>query len=551
MKHGIKYSALAIPTLLFLLNGIALGQQKQPPVIEWQQWITWNEYWGIGGAFDIQVTRDNGYIVAAVGVSDSALIGFMDYHWGRDYWIIKFDSAGTVQWEKLLGGSGDDVPRSIEQTRDGGYIVVGWSSSTDGDVTGNHGGYDYWVVKLNSIGTIQWEKSYGGSQDDIAENIRQTIDGGYIVAGTSYSSNGDVSAPQVDLSYSWVLKLNDTGAIEWEKCYGSSIANSGLCVIQTQDSGYITGGYSNCLWDSSVSIHGQDDYLIEKLDDTGAIQWQQSYGGIQYIEGEETNANEMRMEQTADGGYIIAGQTSSFDGEVTGQHSKGGYDDLWVIKIDHAGILQWERCVGGSEEEEILGLSQTNNGGFIAVVYSNSNDDDFTGNYCYGGDGCGGGWLVKFDSLGNIQWKQLYGINWDENGYCAKQTSDGGYIMAGSTPGYEHGSPIIGSGYVWLVKLSPDTNRNSPPPMSFTLLQNYPNPSSQITAIIYTVPAQQNISLGIYNTLGQSVATLADGSSEAGTHKINYDCSQLASGTYFLRLRSQAGTINKQLVVVH
>ena len=129
--------------------------------------------------------------------------------------------APAIQWQKSLGGSNNDYAYAIRQTTDGGYIVAGYSSSNDGDVTGNHGGLDYWVVKLNSTGNIEWQKSLGGSSNDKAYAIQQTADGGYIVAGFSYSIDGDVTGNHGAFDY-WVVKLNSTGNIEWQKSLGRS-----------------------------------------------------------------------------------------------------------------------------------------------------------------------------------------------------------------------------------------------------------------------------------------------------------------------------------------
>src|SRR5690606_22973755 len=202
--------------------------------------------------------------------------------------------APTIEWQKSLGGSGDDFGYSIQQTTDGGYIVGGHSNSTDGDVTGNHGGWDFWVVKLSNIGTIEWQKSLGGSGYDAATSIRQTTDGGYIIAGTSTSTDGDVTGNHGNSDY-WVVKLSNTGVIEWQKSLGGSGSDTGWDVKQTTDGGCIVVGFSSSS-DGDVTInYGFSDYWIVKLDSIGVITWQKSLGGNILDEA-------FSVQQTIDGG---------------------------------------------------------------------------------------------------------------------------------------------------------------------------------------------------------------------------------------------------------
>jgi len=170
--------------------------------------------------YDMALTSDYGYIVAGTSSSSNGDVG--GNNGGRDYWIVKLTSSGTIDWETNLGGSDDDIPRSIQQTFDNGYIVAGSSYSSDGDVGGNNGGEDYWIVKLTSTGSIDWETNLGGSFDDRANSIQQTLDGGYIVAGYSESSDGDVGSNNGDADY-WIVKLSMTGTIEWEKNLGGDL----------------------------------------------------------------------------------------------------------------------------------------------------------------------------------------------------------------------------------------------------------------------------------------------------------------------------------------
>ncbi|PWA04723.1 T9SS type A sorting domain-containing protein [Flavobacterium psychrotolerans] len=228
--------------------------------IQWQKKIGGSGY---DRACSIQLTTDGGYIVAGeTKFADGYLSG---YHGDSDYYIVKLSSTGTIQWQKSLGGAGYDVASSIQQTTDGGYIVAGETQSVDGDVTGNHGGSDYWIVKLNGIGTIQWQKSIGGAGYDEASSIQQTTDGGYIVAGETQSVDGDVSGNHGGADY-WIVKLNGIGTIQWQKSVGGSGYDAASSIQQTADGGYIIAGATGFNdGDVTTGIHGSSDYWIVKL----------------------------------------------------------------------------------------------------------------------------------------------------------------------------------------------------------------------------------------------------------------------------------------------
>lgn len=179
--------------------------------------------------------------------------------------MVKLNATGNVEWQKTLGGSDYfDLAHSIQQTSDGGYIVAGESSSNDGDVTGNHGLRDFWIIKLNTTGDIEWQKCFGGSNDDEARSIQQTTDGGYIVAGNSLSDDGDVTENHGGRDF-WVVKLDSTGNIEWQKSYGGSNDDGAHFIRQTEDGGYIIAGNSESNDGDVTGNHGEGDFWIVKL----------------------------------------------------------------------------------------------------------------------------------------------------------------------------------------------------------------------------------------------------------------------------------------------
>ena len=267
--------------------------------------------------------------------------------------------APSIEWQKSLGGTGEDNAYSIKQTADGGYVVAGHSNSINGDVTGNHGSIDFWVVKLTSTGVIDWQKSLGGTGWEYALSIQQTADGGYIVAGKSSSNNGDLTGNQGSYDY-WVVKLTSTGTIDWQKSIGGVGDDGAYSVQQTVDGGYIVAGYTYSIYGDVTGYHGGGDSWVAKLDSIGIIEWQKSLGG--------TSAEKATfIQQTIDGGYIVAGYSNSNDGDVT--NSNGG-GDFWVVKLTSSGTIDWQKVLGGSGWDLAEHIQQTTDGGYVVTGFS-------------------------------------------------------------------------------------------------------------------------------------------------------------------------------------
>ncbi len=351
--------------------------------------IQWQKCYG-GSYFEyarsVQQTIDGGYIVS--GTEASIDLDVIGNHGLEDAWVIKLDSVGIIQWQKCLGGSGYDYGHYLVPASDGGYAGVATSTSSDGDVTGHHGNSDYWVFKLDSVSLLQWQKSLGGTDNEDAYAIQQTFDGGYIVAGSSNSTNGDVIGNHGGLDC-WIVKLTSLGFIQWKKSLGGTSHELAFGMNQTSDAGCIIAGatMSN---DGNVSgNHGMYDAWIVKLDLFGNIQWQKCLGG-----SNSDYANS--IQQTIDGGYIVAGYTLSNDSDVTGNH---GNEDYWIVKLDPIGNIQWQKCLGGTSNDRASCIQQTNDSGYIISGFSESNNGNVTVNY-----GIWDYWIVKLypDSVTGI-----------------------------------------------------------------------------------------------------------------------------------------------------
>ena len=351
---------------------------------------------GFERAYHIQQTTDAGYIIS--GYSSSSASGDVSgtNHGSDDYWIVKLDDLGTIVWNKLLGGSGTDNASYIQQTADGGYIISGTSSSSaSGDVSGtNNGGQDYWIVKLDACGNIVWNKLLGGDGVEYATNIQQTSDGGYIISGFSSSSaSGNVSETNHGSSDYWIVKLDDLGNIVWNKLLGGSSNETATNIQQTSDGGYILSGFSSSSASGNVSEtnHGSSDYWIVKLDDLGNIVWNKLLGG-------SSNEFATNIQQTSDEGYIISGySSSSASGNVS--ETNHGFIDYWIVKLDALGNIVWNKLLGGRSSDAASNIQQTTDGGYIISGYSVSSA---SGNVLETNHGIYDYWIVKLDALGNI-----------------------------------------------------------------------------------------------------------------------------------------------------
>jgi hypothetical protein len=301
--------------------------------------------------------------------------------------ILKLSSNGEIEWQKTYGGSWDDV-RSFQQTIDGGYIVAGWTGSFGA------GGDDIWILKLSSTGDIEWQKTYGGSEYDRALSVQQTSDGGYIIAGKTDSfgaEGGDT----------WVLKLSSAGEIEWQKTFGGSSDDYASSIQETSDGGYIIAGKTD-----SFGAGGDDTWVL-KLSSAGEIEWQKTYGG-------SSDDYASSIQETSDGGYL---------------------------KLSSAGEIEWQKIYGESSWG-IYSFQQTSDGGYIITGTTRSFNAGWLGDI----------WILKLSSNGDIEWNKFYGGDYSTDvASSVQQTSDGGYIVTGDT--YSWGA---GESDIWVLKLSPN-----------------------------------------------------------------------------------------------
>jgi hypothetical protein len=337
--------------------------------IQWQKSLGGS---GADNALYIQPTADNGYIMSGYTNSNDGDVS--GYHGGSqgevDAWVVKLTSGGAIQWQKVLGGTHCDYANRVLTTPDGGYIIAGHTESTDGDVASTHGERDAWIVRLNGTGSIQWQKTIGGTDNDYAYSFEPTPDGDYIIGGFTESNDGDVSGNHGGEDV-WVIKISSNGDIRWQKALGGTGNENVQSIQPLADGGYIVAGYTESNDGDVSGNHGGQDAWIVKLNSSGAIQWQKTLGGT-------GNENAQSIQPTTDGGYIVAGQTLSNNGDVTGNH---GAQDAWLVKLSTSGVIHWKKTLGGTANEDARSIQPTTDGGYILAGQTYSNNGDVTGNH--------------------------------------------------------------------------------------------------------------------------------------------------------------------------
>ncbi len=429
----------------------------QAPMIQWDKDFGGSNYEEI--RFTKQTT-DDGYISG--GLSYSPISGSKSQpNWdptlgSPDYWIVKKDANGILQWEKRFGGSGWDQFNSMQQTADGGYILGGYSSSPiSGDKSQSpKGAIDYWIVKLNATGVLQWDKTFGGSSNDYLSVVIQTNDGGYMLSGFSQSGiSGDKSESNRGALDYWILKTDASGNKLWDKRFGGPQDDWAYSIIQTSDNGYLIGGTSasGAGGDKSEPNRGPlntMDYWVVKTDAAGVKQWDKRFG---------TSDDDLCSValQTSDGNFILGGYSS---GSINGDRSVNsrGWYDYWLVKINASGSKIWDKRYGGTEIEYLFSMEITPDDGFIlgGTSYSGNNGDKTQpsrGNEDY--------WIVKTDATGAIEWdKTMGGTGSDWLNYISP-TTFGGYILGGNSDSPISGEKtqsVFGINDYWVIKLGPD-----------------------------------------------------------------------------------------------
>lgn len=414
---------------LYSISIVSLSAQVD---IQWQRTMGGSNF---ESPYVVIQSNDGGYVVAGYAYSsDGDVVGSHGFY---DVWIIKFDAFGNVQWKKCYGGTDNEQANDIIQTSDGGYIIVGKTQSSDGDVFGSIGVSDIWVIKISGNGNIEWQKCLGGNVWDEGFKIIQMINGDFVIAGTTFSNDVYVNGNHGNNDI-WIVRIDASGNVLWQKCIGGSDDDGVHSMIKTQDNGFVVVGYTNSNDGDVSGLHDWYDCWIVKLDSIANIQWQKCIGGSGWDEA-------FSIIQTANQNFIFSGYTTDFN--MVGYHDQS---DVLVVYMDLSGNLIWQKCYGGSYNDKGNSIIQTPNGEYIIAGESESIDGDVTP--AYSASEC---WIMSIDSVGALKWQKCFGGDGLEWVTSISYTSDGGYIYTGITDS-QNGDVIGLHGSLWdywVVKL--------------------------------------------------------------------------------------------------
>jgi len=517
---------------------------------------------------------------------------------GNDFWFVKTNASGAVQWSHAYGGSGQDEGWRFVQTSDGGYVLTGATTSYGA------GSYDFWLVKIDAVGNVIWSRTFGGAADDHAACVIQTLDGGFAVGGHTYSygaGGGDY----------WLVKTDANGNMLWNHTYGGPYLDDLNYIVQTSDGGYALAGFS-----LSYGAGAQDIWLV-KTDANGTMLWNHTYGGT-------ADENCWGVEQTADGGYVLGGQSMSYT---------NGAKDMWMVKTNANGIAQWNRHFGGSSNDWCNSIHQTWDGGYILAGWTQSF-----------GAGSLDLYMVKTDVSGNALWTRTYGgTGWDQI-TTVRRTSDDGYVALGWTNTWgagqedfwlvktavDHTLPVeltvfdavavgrtidvrfstateinVSSFEIWrsetadgafakIAELPSQGNSSTQHDYHFAdrtvreghtywyylvdvdangartehrdrmasatatatgtvtdfTLSAYPNPFNPSTTLTFTLPEASHVKVRVYDCTGRLVVDLADAGFQAGEHRLTLSGGNLPIGVYLARLETPTLTLTHKLLLV-
>ena len=538
-------------------------------ICAFSQDILWEKSYGGKQAdylMDAIPTPDYGFILAGSSLSDKSGNKSENGMGDLDYWIWKMNEKGDLDWQKSFGGSGSDFLQSIKTTSDGGFILAGTSNSSNENSAQTsrndkkdacRGGDDFWIIKLDAKGNEMWQKTIGGMGQEKLQSIVRTMDGGYVMAGSSSSpgpseggEKGSLSemgekvisektAPNYGNMDYWMVKLDSKGNIKFQKTFGGKYEDELKSIEQTKDGGYILGGYSNSpstvankIGTQSSGNKTQDnigigDFWVLKLDKDGEITWQKTLGGDQ-------DDNLYVVHQTHDGNYILGGNSNS---NATNQKSKGNENgtDFWVVKLDTQGETLWQETYNIGKVDVLTSLIENDDhsvllGGFaqsesplapkggIMKAVGMATDKKEINDYV----------AIKIGEKGEEIWRQSVGSKGEDLLKKAIETRDGGYLLAGTSKGEKSRDKdsSIGSNDFWVVKLKD----NSKPEKVKLSIEALPNPVITFTNIIVGYDFTDGFA-SVYDLAGRQLQRFS-----IKTRTVPIDLSGLPEGIYVVNI---------------
>ncbi len=348
--------------------------------------------------YSVKGTMDGGYITAGFTQSNDFDLAIKTND-SFDFLISKFNAENHLEWQKTFGGSEDDRASDIVQTLGGNFVVLGYSKSSDGNVSENAGSKDFWLLKISSEGNFLWEKTFGFSGADLGTALLETNDGGFFITGVLdvSSSGGQGNSKSNKVKHAggdyWAIKTDHSGALEWSRFFGGSFSEIPTGVIETTQDNFIIAGSSDSN-DFNISENkGAYDFWITKISPAGDLLLEKSFGGSGIDQAKAITA-------TNDGNFIAVGDTRSADIDVA---LNSGAADVWIVKFSSEGTLIWEKTIGGSSFDVARAIYKTQDNGFLIAGSSRSLDNGFENK------GQNDALILKIDKNGNLLWQKTVG----------------------------------------------------------------------------------------------------------------------------------------------
>lgn len=374
-------------------------------------------------AQSVVATSDGGFAVLGYAQSNDGDVADKTDD-SFDFWLLKFDASANLEWSKTYGGSGDDRGRSLIQTQDGGFLLLGYTSSSDGDVSSNNGSRDIWLVKTDNQGNLSWEQSYGFSGADEGNHLIPTSDGHFLLTGIIdvTASGGDGIFGRNATRHAggdyWTLKVTQMGDLVWSRYYGGSFTDTSNGVVETTNQEFIIAGSSDSNDVDITNNKGTYDFWLVKAGTGGDLVWEQSYGGTQIDEARG-------IVSAGDGNYVVVGDTRSSDTDVS---LNNGAADLWIVKISETGTILWNQSIGGTNFDVPRSINPTSDGGFVIAGSSRSSDGAVASN-----QGQNDAWVVKVSNSGQLISEKTFGGSEIDFAYEAVQLLDGSIVLIGES----------------------------------------------------------------------------------------------------------------------
>lgn len=522
-------------SIIFILLMVSIAFSQE---ILWEKTLGGNksEY-----LYDIKPTPDYGFILAGSSLSEKSGNKSDEKQGDLDYFIWKMDENGNEEWQHSFGGTGSDHLYCINLTHEGGYILGGSSNSPkSGDKRDeNFGLDDFWVIKLNPAGAEEWQFTLGGKGMDILLSIQQTQDKGFILGGTSDSSTGSnikdnpyqkAEDPRGSMDF-WVVKLSEQGQLEWQKTIGGRYYDVLRSIHQTEDGGYILGGYSNSIASgekSEVNL-GEGDFWIVKLNQEGDLDWERTIGG-------DKDDELVTLLPTEDHGFLLGGSSNSGISNLKQVENSNGVD-WWIVKIDEQGEIQWQKTYDIALNDILVGITKTQDGDYLLSGYAiaeryNESEDEGIEDYV----------VIKIDTEGKELWRKSIGGKGSDRLQGTIKSRDGGYILAGTSDSgadRDKGAKNQGRDDYWIVKLlDKDTELQT----DVQKLEIYPNPANEYVNVLVHNDFKQ-ADLQIFDMMGALVLQ------QKITNKITpVDIRQLQTGVYLIKAVTENNTYNAKFL---